>query len=161
MLYPRPCLPERMRAADQFAPTRRGNRDRARWRVGTGNRRIAFAHLPTKPPQTQAPQNCVGYSDSGCDSFDWRKVCGARGDGRRNERKTALSLRFLRVQHKFEFRFIDLFLVFSFPPTHPAIGIVYYRIDGFILLLFSLRFLIVVLCKRSGGERRPAGLPDD
>ena len=129
--------------------------------IGTGNnRKIAFAHLPTKPPQTQASQNCIRYSDSSYDSFDWREVCGARGDGRRNERKTALSLRFLRVQHKFEFRFIDLFLVFSFPPTHPAIDIAY-RIDCFILLLFSLRDLIVILCKRSGGERRLAGLPDD
>ena len=57
LMYPRPCLPERMRAADQFAPTRRGNRGRARRRVGTGGRRIAVAHLPTKPSQTQTSQN--------------------------------------------------------------------------------------------------------
>ena len=82
------------------------------------------------------------------------------GWAKEREKSVFLSSISYRVQHKFEFRFIDLFLVFSFPPTHPAIDIAY-RIDCFILLLFSLRDLIVILCKRSGGERRLAGLPDD
>ena len=158
MLYPRPCLPERMRAADQFTPTRRGEP-----RSGPLESRNGQQENHIRSPPNQAVTNpdvaeCIRYSDLWCDSFDWReRFVWLRGDGRRNERKAS---RLLRVQHKFEFRFIDLFLVFSFPPTHPAIGIVY-RIDGVILLLFSLRCLSVVSCKRSGGERRLAGLPDD
>ena len=103
------------RAADQFAPTRRGEPGTV---VGS---------------QTQTSQNVYVIRIYGVTVLTGERglyfVWLVRGDGRRNERKAS---RLLRVQHKFEFRFIDLFLVFSFPPTHPAIGIVY-RIDCFIL----------------------------
>ena len=112
LLYPRPCWPERMRAADQFTPTRRGEP-----RSGPVESRNGQQENHIRSPPNQAVTNpdvaeCIRYSDLWCDSFDWReRFVWLRGDGRRNERKAS---RFLRVHHKFEFRFIDFFLVFFF-----------------------------------------------
>ena len=81
-----------------------------------------------------------------------QRLCGSerwRRDGReasplgrdRNESSTSLSFGFPFISHLFFFS------------THPP----YY---GFVRNVY-LRFLICCLCKRSGGERRLTGLPDD
>ena len=71
MLYPRPCLPERMRAADQFEPTRRQDSGRDPYGIGTTHRRIAFVHIPGQAVTNPGVAECIRYSDLECDSFDW------------------------------------------------------------------------------------------